>query len=94
MTYYHGYVYDTNENPIEGLILRGRDHKGDKSTSNKLGYFKIYMRKNWVERYIYIYRKNALLDSIQVTRTHPEYGSRYYFVEGRNDTLFINMSKR
>ena len=90
-TYYHGYLYDINGKPLDGLMLIGRDHKDVKSISNKQGYFKMDMRKNWIESYIYIYDEGQKIDSISIVRTHPEYGVRYYFVEGRQDTLFISL---
>ncbi len=92
-TYYHGYIYNTEGKPIAGLILEGRDHNGFKSISNSDGYFKITMRDSWIEEYIYVYDKNRKLDSIQVIRTNRGEKLTYTFVEGRNDTLFIDMNK-
>jgi hypothetical protein len=70
-----------------------RDHHNDISITNDKGYFRMNKRDNWIEKYLYIVHNASKIDSISILRTHPEYGARYYFVEGRNDTLFMENDK-
>lgn len=85
-SYIHGYVYNGNK-PLSGIKIEDPyDHKIYAYTDRK-GYFKI--NKLTKDEYLYIKKDNKKIDSIYYIRTHPERGSRYYFVEGRRDTLFI-----
>ena len=44
-------------------------------------------------RLLYVLQNNKKIDSIYIITTHPEKGANYNFVEGRKDTLFINLNK-
>lgn len=87
--YYQGYVYNGSSKPILNLTIHGRDNFNDNSLTDEKGFFKIKKTENWVETFLYIKKGNNLIDSIQVLRTHPEFGARYYFTDKRNDTIFI-----
>ncbi len=90
ITYYHGYVYNKNE-PIKNIKIIARDHPDTISVTNNKGYFKMTKRENWIEHFLYVYSNGVKVDSIQVIRTHPV--PEYYFVEGRIDTLFLQIDK-
>ena len=92
ISYYQGYIYKNNM-PQENIRVVGRDHSDTISMTNEKGYFKLNKRANWIEKYLHLYSGDKKIDSISVVRTHPEYGIRYYFVEGRNDTLFLKNDK-
>lgn len=93
ITYYHGYVYNNKYEPMEMIKIIARDHPDTISITNSKGYFKMVKRENWVEHFLYVYRNEVKIDSMQVLRTHSESGSEYYFVEGRSDTLFLQKDK-
>ena len=78
--------------PLENIKVVARDHPDTISITNEKGYFKLNKRATWIEKYLYLYSKNKKIDSISIIRTHPEYGVKYYFIEGRNDTLFLKIN--
>ncbi|MBU3024777.1 MULTISPECIES: hypothetical protein [Zobellia] len=89
ITHYQGYIYNNEEEPVKNLSVAGRDHSEVESVTNENGFFKIRKPEGWVETFLYVKRNGIKIDSIQVLRSHPEYGPRHYFVNGRDDTLFI-----
>lgn len=88
-TYIHGYLYNNEHKPLIGLRVEDPDNKNTFSISNKDGYFKINKMING--RYLFVLQYDKKIDSIYIVRTHPEKGVDYCFVEGRIDTLFINL---
>lgn len=88
--YYHGYVYETKNKPASGLIIKSLKQPSDVSiVTDSKGYFKID-NPEWVNNYIYIYRNKTLLDSIQTRRIRGGEQIVHYFVNGRNDTIFLD----
>ncbi|UII26490.1 hypothetical protein LVD15_24870 [Fulvivirga maritima] len=86
---YQGVIVDKENVPIEGVIIVGRDHPDRETKTDVNGFFSLEARKNFMESFLYVKKGLKKIDSIQVIRTHPEYGIKYYFVNNRNDTLFI-----
>ncbi len=89
--YYHGYVFNQNNNPIINIEVFEKDRPLNKSLTDNKGYFKIEKNKNSISTFLMVKRNNILVDSIQVIRSSGGEKINYYFVEGRNDTLFIDM---
>lgn len=88
--YIHGYVYDKKGSPVKGLRIEAPYDQYKYSFTDDRGYFKMELISS---RFLYVKMKNIKIDSIYYLRTHPERGVSYYFVEGRSDTLFIDISK-
>ncbi len=87
--YIHGYIFNKNNNPIMGLKIQDQYDKKIISHTNAKGYFKI--TKMIKGRILYVYNNELKIDSIYVVTNHPERGASYNFVDGRSDTLFIDM---
>ena len=79
--------------PIQNLKVYGKDDAYIFSYTNEKGYFKMEKTDNWIEHFLIIERDNIIIDSIEIVRTSGGERLNYYFVEGRSDTLFIDMSK-
>ena len=89
--YIQGYIYTTEHNPIERIKIQDPNNTKILSYTNSKGYFRInQMIKG---RLLYVLQNNKKIDSIYIITTHPEKGANYNFVEGRKDTLFINLNK-
>ena len=88
-TYTHGYIYDEKGSSIQGIKIEDPNNKNIYSISNDKGYFKI----NGITSigFLYVILKGKKIGSLYIRRTHPEAGSNYAFVEGRKDTLFIDI---
>ncbi|AEW85598.1 carboxypeptidase regulatory-like domain-containing protein [Flavobacterium columnare] len=87
--YIQGYVYNEEKKPLESIKVEDPHDSLTYSFTNEKGYFRINMLTKG--EYLYMKQSNKIIDSIYYIRTHPERGERYYFVEGRNDTVFIDM---
>ncbi|MBL3657556.1 hypothetical protein [Fulvivirga sediminis] len=86
---YQGVIVGNKNVPIEGAIIVGRDHPDRKTKTDANGFFTLEARKDFMESFLYVKKDLKKIDSIQIIRTHPEYGIKYYFVNNRNDTLFL-----
>ena len=86
--YMHGYIFTKENMPLEGIRIEDPYEKSFFSITNKQGYFKI----NQLAKgdFLYVLKGNKKIDSLYIIRSHPEKGESFYFVEGRNDTLFID----
>jgi len=90
--YYEGHIYDRNKKPLSNIkVCRGYKLIACTMTDTN-GYFKLNMSPNFMTDLIIFY-KDQPIDTI-ITRW-AQGGERlvYSFVEGKNDTLFIDMSK-
>jgi hypothetical protein len=91
--YFHGHICTVNKKPLSNLKIVNQYDSSINTFTNKEGYFRILKTENFKGRYLYVYKENSKIDSISIVGTHPERGPSYYFVNGRNDTLFIDMSR-
>ena len=90
--YIQGYIYNEYRKPVKGIKIEDPNNNILFSISDDKGYFRInQMRKG---TYLYVIKDEKKIDSIYVVRTHPERGMSYSFVEGKNDTVFVNMKKQ
>lgn len=89
--YYQGYVYSLKKEPLENIFVYEMFDSINMGKTNKEGFFKIKKNPNSISQFLIIKDKNRIIDSIQIIRTHPERGEKYYFVEGRKDTLFVDL---
>jgi len=91
--YYEGHIYDTNKKPLPNIKVCKMYHTPtDCTMTDANGYFKINKDPTSVSKLIVFYKEQPI-DTI-ITRW-AQGGERlvYSFVEGKNDTLFIDMSK-
>ena len=90
--YYEGHIYDRNNNPLPNIKVC----KGYKltacTTTDANGYFKLNMTPNFITDLIIFYKEQPIDTIITAWTLHGEL-DRYSFIEGKNDTLFIDMSK-
>ena len=90
-SYIHGYIYDEKHTPVKALKIENSSNSNIYSFTDEKGYFRIDRMIS--SDFLYVKIKDVTIDSIYYFRVHPERGGLYYFVEGRSDTLFIDMSK-
>ncbi len=89
ISYYQGFIVNSDNIPLKNLTIEGRDHSDIQARTDYNGFFKLKARNDFTETFLYVIKENKKIDSIQVIRTHPEYGINLYFVNTRNDTLVI-----
>jgi len=89
--YSQGYIYDKELNPLYNIKIENPYDSTIYTLTNKSGYFKI--DQSMLAEYLYIIKNNKKVDSIYISTRHPEGRISYSFVEGRNDTLFIDIKK-
>lgn len=87
--YYHGYIFNTQNEPLEGLVISTVEN-GETTKTNKEGYFRIKKLENF-SRYIVVSDASKnILDTIRTSWRHPDVGGiNLQFVNGRMDTLFL-----
>ena len=90
--YYEGHIYDRNNNPLPNIKVC----KGYKltacTTTDANGYFKLNMTPNFITDLIIFYKEQPIDTIITAWTLHGEL-DRYSFIEGKKDTLFIDISK-
>ena len=90
--YYEGHIYDRNNNPLPNIkVCRGYKLTAC-TTTDANGYFKLNMTPNFITDLIIFYKEQPIDAIITAWTLHGEL-DRYSFIEGKNDTLFIDMSK-
>ena len=90
--YYEGHIYDRNNNPLPNIkVCRGYKLTAFTMTDTN-GYFKLNMTPNFITDLIIFYKEQPIDTIITAWTLHGEL-DRYSFIEGKNDTLFIDMSK-
>jgi len=90
--YYEGHIYDRNNNPLPNIkVCRGYKLTAC-TTTDANGYFKLNMTPNFITDLIIFYKEQPIDTIITAWTLHGEL-DRYSFIEGRSDTLFIDMSK-
>ena len=90
--YYEGHIYDRNKKPLPNIkVCRGYKLTACTMTDTN-GYFKLNMTPNFITDLIIFYKEQPIDTIITAWTLHGEL-DRYSFIEGKNDTLFIDMSK-
>ena len=90
--YYEGHIYDENKKPLPNIkVCRGYKLTACTMTDAN-GYFKINMTPNFITDLIIFYKEQPIDTIITAWTLHGEL-DRYSFIEGKNDTLFIDMLK-
>ena len=90
--YYEGHIYDRNNNPLPNIkVCRGYKLTAC-TTTDANGCFKLNMTPNFITDLIIFYKEQPI-DTIITAWTLHGGLDRYSFIEGKNDTLFIDMSK-
>ena len=92
VNFYEGHIYDENKKPLPNIkVCRG--YKLTTCTmTDANGYFKLNMTPNFITDLIIFYKEQPIDTIITAWTLHGEL-DRYSFIEGKNDTLFIDMSK-
>lgn len=91
--YYQGYIYNKNNIPVENIEVSEKEKPSQKTYTDKSGFFSLKKERNSISMFLILRKDNTILDSIQVIRKSGGEKINYYFVEGRNDTLFIDTKK-
>ena len=91
--YYEGHIYDTNKKPLPNIKVCKMYHTPtDCTMTDANGYFKLNMRPTFITDLIVFYKEQPI-DTIRPVSTYAGERLTYNFVEGKKDTLFIDMSK-
>ncbi|KQT33914.1 hypothetical protein ASG22_17605 [Chryseobacterium sp. Leaf405] len=87
---YEGFIYNKNA-PYVHLKIFEKDFNSNFTFTNDKVFFKLKKRSNSISTFLMIQKNNKIIDSIQVIRTSGGEKINYSFIEGRNDTLFIDL---
>ena len=91
--YYEGHIYDENKKPLPNIKVCKMYHTPtDCTTTDANGYFKINKDPTSIPDLIVFYKEQPI-DTIRTVWAQAGERIMYSFVEGKNDTLFIDMSK-
>ena len=91
--YYEGHIYDENNNPLPNIKVCKMYHTPtDCTMTDANGYFKLNMTPNFITDLIIFYKEQPI-DTMRTLWTQAGERIMYSFVEGKKDTLFIDMSK-
>lgn len=90
-TYIHGYICNEDKSPAEGIKVSDPKNETVFAITNSQGYFRINQMING--RILDVIFKTKKIGSIYIVRTHPEATMNYSFVEGRNDTLTVDLKE-
>jgi hypothetical protein len=100
VSYYEGYIYTIEEQPIQGLKIyplncryfrcTGADSAG---VTDEQGYFKFEQATGWMSQCLIIESEGRIIDSICRTRISPRQHLGYYGFDDKNvgDTFFVDM---
>ena len=93
INFYEGHIYDENNTPLPNIKVCKMYHTPtDCTMTNANGYFKINKDPTSIPDLIVFYKEQPI-DTIRTLWTQAGERIMYSFVEGKNDTLFIDMSK-
>ena len=91
--YYEGHIYDRNKKPLPNIKVCKMYHTPtDCTMTDANGYFKINKDPTSIAKLIIFYKEQPI-DTIRTRWAQGGERLVYSFVEGKNDTLFIDMSK-
>lgn len=94
INHYEGYICDAHKKPINGLkVFSKYDSIYTYDYTDSSGFFKIKINTNTIFGFLMIKKEDVVIDSIQIIRSSGGEKRNFYFVEGRKDTLFIDISK-
>ena len=94
INYYQGYIYDFDRQPIVGVkVYSPYDTIGTFGITDSNGFFQIKKPKHIISNFLYIKNLHTIIDSIRIVGSHGGEQLHYSFVDGKNDTLFIDRSK-
>lgn len=91
--FYHGYIFDSDKKPIVGIKVYEDDNFKNYSLTDKNGYFNISEENNFGGNLIVVKNDEVVLDTIWTVFSNHGDTLNYGFVNGRNDTLFIDVNK-
>jgi len=92
VNFYEGHIYDENKKPLPNIkVCRGYKLTAC-TTTDANGYFKLNKKPTFITDLIVFYKEQPIDTIITAWTLHGEL-DRYSFIEGKNDTLFIDMSK-
>ena len=93
INFYEGHIYDENNNPLPNIKVCKMYHTPtDCTMTDANGYFKINEDPTSMTDLIVFYKEQPI-DTMRTLWTQAGERIMYSFVEGKNDTLFIDMSK-
>jgi len=93
INFYEGHIYDENNKPLPNIKVCKMYHTPtDCTMTDANGYFKINKDPTSIPDLIVFYKEQPI-DTMRTLWTQAGERIMYSFVEGKNDTLFIDMSK-
>ncbi|HZH73436.1 MAG TPA: hypothetical protein VFD91_13145 [Mariniphaga sp.] len=92
ISYYEGHICNLKREPMSGLeVYQREDSLNISGLTDTTGFFKIKKKENSIATYLMVKKGNEILDSIRIVGTQGGERIIYSFVEGKNDTLFIDV---
>ena len=93
INFYEGHIYDENKKPLPNIKVCKMYHTPtDCTMTDANGYFKINKDPTSIPDLIVFYKEQPI-DTIRTVWAQAGERLMYSFVEGKKDTLFIDMSK-
>ena len=90
--YYEGHIYDENKKPLPNIRVCRGYKLTTCTTTDANGYFKLNKDPTSIAKLIIFYKEQPI-DTIRTRWAQGGERLVYSFVEGKKDTLFIDMSK-
>lgn len=91
--YYHGYIYSKEKKPLRNLKVVEDDNLKTFSLTDEKGYFNIPELNSFGGNLVVYTKNNKVIDTIYTIFSNRGEKLNYRFINGRNDTLFIDMSR-
>lgn len=89
--YYQGHVFTKDHKPAKGIEVSEKYQPSNKTFTDEKGFFKINKRENSISMFLILRKDKRIIDSIQIIRSSGGERQNYYFVDGRKDTIFIDL---
>ncbi|WP_147300517.1 hypothetical protein [Tenacibaculum gallaicum] len=91
--YYHGYIYSKEKKPLRNLKVVEDDNLKTFSLTDEKGYFNIPELNSFGGNLVVYTENNKVIDTIHTIFSNRGEKLNYRFINGRNDTLFIDTSR-
>lgn len=90
---YHGYVYNTDKLPVNGVIVKENNTSLITTTTDKNGYFVLSKSSNSIKDLIFS-KVGYENDTVQTVWSQHGEKLEYVFVTSKSDTIFLKRIKK
>lgn len=92
INYYEGYICNMDKKPLSKVKVCKMHKLNEYSITDEKGFFRINKALNFIDDLIVFYDEKPI-DTIRTVWSQHGEKIIYSFLEGKNDTLFIDISK-